>query len=603
MIKFFAAIAYLARPLAAATGLGGAAWWLGAAARRTLLTDMSSEERIGRSGVDVALGLALLSALGFWLGILGWLTVWGLVGGVGAMAGALWAVSSHRTRVGAPPVRLSASRVVFVLFILLPLVALALYPPTGFDTTMYHLPFAKAFVATGGLPYLPDLRFPIFPQASEVLFAEAMLLDGDRAAQLVSLLATLSTAAILFGWARRVGRVGAAASGVGELVAALFLGGPIIAYLSGTAYCEPLLILFVVAALDQIDRLDEDADRRRWGLAGVFAGSAAGVKYFGLFPVGVVLAVALFARAGNRAERWRRFAWSLGGVLLFAAPWYVRNAVYTGNPFFPLFPRLFGPSVWGGPAELAPWSEGAGLLQVSQMVRLPWTLTFGRPTFGRMPPWSPMIGLALIAALLAAWRDRRVRLLLLASLLYLSAFFFLPIDARYLLPILPLLCLAGALSFAPHLGRHRLLLPAAILLALAPAALWSLYQLHRLGPLPVSNAAREHFLADRLPAYPALRFLARTRGAAASVYAFYAENHVYYATGRFQGDWGGRTPYAEMLKLSRSGDLLADGLRSRGVTHLLTVVAGGPPLPRDESFARRFRPVYDDGKARVWEIR
>jgi len=602
MLEIFAAIAYLARPLLAAAGLGGTAWWLGAAARQVMLTDIPSEERIGRSGVDVALGLALLSELGFWLGILGWLTVWGLVGGVGVMAGVLWVISRHRTRVGAPPIRLSASHVVFVLLILFPLVALALYPPTGFDALMYHLPFAKAFVATGGLPYLPDLRFPIFPQASEVLFAEAMLLDGDRAAQLVSLLATVSTAAILFGWARRVGRVGAA-SGVGELAAALFLGGPIVAYLSGTAYCEPLLVLFVVAAFDQVDRFDEGADQRRWGLAGVFAGSAAGVKYFGLFPVGVVLAVALFARAGSGAERWRRLAWSLGGLLLFAAPWYVRNAVYTGNPFFPLFPRLFGPSVWGGPAELAPWSEGAGLAQFSQMVRLPWTLTFERPAFGRMPPWSPMIGLALVAALLAAWRDRRVRLLLGASLLYLSAFFFLPIDARYLLPILPLLCLAGALSFAPLLGRHRLLLPAAILLALAPTALWSLYHLHRLGPLPTSNATREHFLDDRLPAYPALRFLARTRGAAASVYAFYAENHVYYATGRFQGDWGGRTSYAEMLQLLRSGDLLAKGLRARGVTHLLIVVAGGPPLPRDQSFARRFRLVYDDGKARVWEIR
>jgi hypothetical protein len=488
------------------------------------------------------------------------------------------------------------------LVVLLPLVVLALYPPTAFDTTMYHLPFAKAFVATGGLPFLFDLRFPIFPQASEVLFAEAMLLDGDRAAQLVSLLATLSTAAILFGWARRVSKKGAD-SGTGELAAALFVGGPIVAYLSGTAYCEPVLVLFVAAAFDQIDRFGvEPDDPLRWLLAGAFAGSAAGVKYFGLFPVGVVLAVALFARAGGRGERWRLVVWSLGGVLLFAAPWYVRNAAYTGNPFFPLFPRLFGPSVWGGPAELAPWSEGTGPSQLTQMVRLPWTLTFGRPTFGRMPPWSPMIGFALVAALGVAWKERRVRLLLWASLAYLCAFLFLPIDARYLLPILPLLCLAAALSLAPLLVR-RFWLPAAIVLALAPTVLWSFYQLHRLGPLPASSAARDRFLADRLPAYPALRFLARTRGAAASVYAFYAENEVYYAPGRFQGDWRGRTPYAEMLKLLRSGDLLAEGLRARGVTHLLTVVRGEPLLPRDPSFARRFRLVYDDGKARVWEIR
>ncbi len=611
MIEFFSALADLARPLLAAAGLGGAAWWLGSTARRALGAERRGDERIGRAGVDVALGLALLAALGFWLGICGWLTLWGLVGGVAVIGTGLLAISARRKGSGrrqAPPLRLSASRVAIILVVLLPLIALALYPPTGFDTTMYHLPFAKAFVATGGLPFLADLRFPIFPQASEVLFAEAMILDGDRAAQLLSLLATLATAAILFGWAKRVSREGTvegfgSAGRAGELAAALFLGGPIVAYLSGTAYCEPVLVLFGVAAFDQIDRFDATPDdSRRWGLAGIFAGSAAGVKYFGLFPVGAVLAVALFARADGKFERFRRLASSLGGVLVFALTWYVRTAVYTGNPFFPLFTRLFGESVWGGPAELAPWSEGNGHSQFIQMLRLPWTLTFGRPEFGRMPPWSPVLILALAATLFALRRNRRIRLLLGASLAYLGAFLFLPIDARYLLPILPLLSLAAALSLAPRLGRRRWMLPAAILLALAPAWLWSLYHLYRQGPLPASPAAREAFLADRFPAYPALRFLARTEGSAASVYGFYAENHVYYAPGRYQGDWRGRTPYSEILKLLNSGNLLAEGLRARGVTHLLTIVASEPSLPRDPSYAKRFQLVYDDGKARVWKI-
>jgi len=465
---------------------------------------------------------------------------------------------------------------------------------------MYHLPFAKAFVATGGLPILFDLRFPIFPQGSEVLFAEAMILDGDRAAQLVSLLATLATAAILFGWAKRASREGAA-SGAGELAAALFLGGPIVAYLSGTAYCEPMLVLFLAAAFDQIDRFEAPDDPLRWFLAGVFAGSAAGVKYFGLFPVGALFVVALFGSGSDRSVRWRRLASSLGGVALFAVPWYVRELVYTGNPVFPLFPGLFGVTAWTGPGHMPPETAAIGPSKLTQMVRLPWTLTFGRPTFGRMPPWSPVVILALAAALPAVRKNRRVQLLLGASLLYLGAFLFLPIDARYLLPILPLLSLAVAVSLAPRLGWHRLMLPALVLVALAPAGLWCLYHLHRQGPLPASPVARDAFLADRLPAYSALRFLARTEGAAATVYAFYAENHVYYAPGRFLGDWVGRTTFAEILKL-RSGDLLAEGLRARGVTHLLTILATEPPLPRDPSFAQRFQLVYDDGKARVWKV-
>lgn len=611
MHEIFAAFLDLARPLIAAAGLGGAAWALGRAAERALGTASGQDDPIGRTGGEVALGLALLALLGFWLGIAGRLTLWGVQGGVAVLAGGLWVVGRREPPSFPPPARGGGTlrRRGFAIAVLfaLPLLILALYPPVGFDALMYHLPFAKAFVATGGLPFLPDLRFPVFPQASEVLFAEAMLFGGDRAAQLVSLLGTFASAAILFGWGRRVLPGDGDPARRGALAAALFLGAPVVAYLSGSGYCEPLLVMFVVAAFDRIDRFESRdrpaVDPSRWLLAGAFAGSAAAVKYFGLFAVGAVVAVALFAPAATGGVRWRRLAWGLGGVLLFAAPWYVRNAAWTGNPVFPLFPRLFGASVWGGPAELAPWSEGHGLSQLLQMIRLPWTLTFGRPEFGRVPPWSPVLIVALAATLLAIRGNRRVRLLLLASLAYLAAFFFLPLDSRYLLPVLPLLCLATAASLGPYLRRHRLLLPAALALALAPAALWNLYQLYRLGPLPASEAARIRFLDARLPAYPALRFLARTRGERASVYAFYAENHVYYATGRFQGDWNGRMPFAEILRRGGTGDRLADELRARGVTHLLTVVASEPPLPRDEGFAQRFRPVYDDGRARVWEIR
>ena len=34
---------------------------------------------------------------------------------------------------------------------------------------MYHLPFARAFAASGGLPFLPALRYPMFPPLAEVV--------------------------------------------------------------------------------------------------------------------------------------------------------------------------------------------------------------------------------------------------------------------------------------------------------------------------------------------------------------------------------------------------------------------------------------------------
>ena len=65
------------------------------------------------------------------------------------------------------------------------------------------------------MPFLADLRSPVFPQLEELLQAGVLMFAGDVATHLVQLLAVLLTAALLAGWGRRAG--GAAA---GRVVAA-----------------------------------------------------------------------------------------------------------------------------------------------------------------------------------------------------------------------------------------------------------------------------------------------------------------------------------------------------------------------------------------------
>src|SRR6185295_17652345 len=286
VIPILEPLVHLLRPIAVASLMAAVAAGLGTLARGR---PRGEESRWVEAGLDLALGLALLSALGFWLGLAGCLRMGALVLGAALLAGLLFlirprasprngrgqGVPAGSSALGEPGWRLALP---ILALVALPLAVLALYPPTAFDPTLYHLPYARAFVATGGLPYLPDLRFPVFPQASEVLFAEAMLFSDDRAAQLLSLVATLATAGILFSWARR-----AWGAEAGALAAGLFLGGPIVAYLSGTAYTEPLLVLFTAATFACLDRYLADEDPRRLAFAGFLAGTAAAVKYLGLF--------------------------------------------------------------------------------------------------------------------------------------------------------------------------------------------------------------------------------------------------------------------------------------------------------------------------------
>jgi hypothetical protein len=342
---------------------------------------------VERWAIPTALGLAALSHLGLLLGLAGQLRplpVLLAVAAIHLLGIPLW----RRLPAAARGVlqRARGGRVALGAAALLPFCVLPLYPPTAFDATLYHLPYAKGFVAAGGVPFLRDLRFPVFPQANEMLFALVMLFAPDVAAHGVQWLMTMLTAALVWAWARDAfsGRM------AGWLAAAVFLGNPIVAYLAGNAYLEAGLTLFITAALYAARRWRGSGERRWLVLAGAFAATAADTKYLGLFVLGVVGLTVLLGRLPARPprERWK-------GVLLFGAvaaavlaPWYGRIYAWTGNPLFPFFPQTFGAGAWAPirfHSFLAPpmkpdgtpvGREGFLGSRLVDLVRLPYDLVF-----------------------------------------------------------------------------------------------------------------------------------------------------------------------------------------------------------------------------------
>lgn len=475
--------------------------------------------------------------------------------------------------------------------LLAPLLLLPLYPPASFDSTMYHLPYAKAFAASGGVPFLPSLRFPVFPQLMEVLFAGMLLFADDVAAQSLQALATLLTAGLVFVWGKEA--FGRAA---GWLAAGIYLGNPIVTYFAGTAYVDPSLSLFATAALFAIRRWRRSRLTGWLALAGVFASSAAATKYLGLFFVAGIGTVVLLTSAPRAHVRNAlRYAAIVGAVLI---PWYGRIFLHTGNPLFPYFPGIFGWSAW----DLTRYQLRA--VSPISVLTLPWDLVFRREIFDWHPPVSPVYLLALPLALLAAVRDARVRRMLLVAAAYAFFAVSLPRDPRYLLPILPLVSVAAGAGFGVlPLLRRPLLAGAVSLLLLSPGWLYAARHTRHLGVLPVTAEQRNEFLARRLPVYPAIQHLNRTRGRDYALYAFYAENMPYFAKGRFLGDWFGPASFEKVLASGATPGSLHAKLRALGADHLLIVEGRSPPLALDDpGFRQHFRTVYSDRHARVFAL-
>ncbi|HVF58393.1 MAG TPA: hypothetical protein VNJ70_01060 [Thermoanaerobaculia bacterium] len=590
------AILFYAKHLAAWLGLVSTAYVAGRLVLRGFRLELDGAGE--RAAMALAVGLGALAEALLLLGLAGQLNL----AAVAALAAAVHALGLRTWREAvAAARRLWRERRRRTLFVAglaalaaAPLFLAALYPPTAFDETLYHLPYARAFARAGSLPFLPELRYPVFPQLGELLFTGMLLAAGDVATHLVELTAVLAAAALLWSWGRR-----AASPAAGWLAAAAFLGHPIAAYLAGTAYVEPGLALFGCAAVFAAGRWRETGASQWIAVAAFLAAAAAGTKYLGLFFVGAIGVEVLVVGLRRRSAR---------GVLVFAlvalaalAPTYGRIVYHTGNPLFPFFPDLFGGSPWDADQFLG--ERGAARLATA--ARLLWDVVFDRQAVGGLPPYSPVLPLAVPLMVWAAVVLPRTR----RWLLYAAAYILLaPTHAHYLFAVVPLLSLALGVA-GDHLLRRaraapfrRLATAAVCLLLFLPGWAYAAYRFGRLGAPPVGGAQREAYLARQLPLYPAVVALDRLAGQGYTAYAVHAENMVYFAAGRLLGDWNGPASFARVLAAPGDAEALRRRLRALDVSYLVVPRGPGFAAGADAGFDRRFILIYSDPQARIYRL-
>lgn len=320
------------------------------------------------------------------------------------------------------------------------------------------------------------LRAPAWPLA----LSGAFVLFGARDAVAHGLLLVLYCATVLAsGWlvARRAGpAVGLAAGAAVALCPVVRVMG----LLSSTELLAALFSLLVFVLLER-------------GARPIWIGAACAALYLTRYNAIVLLPVALLACA-LRERRWHAVALCLAGFAVVALPWWLRNWLHTGNPFFsfyqwvaqiPVGPR--GDYTQSLMHYLDPASAAAPLPSAAEKA---WSLL---PSFVWSSPFLSANLVACAGLVVACVRRQQVALFaaLAAALWTLSLAFALP-RGRYFAPLVPVVIAVGTAGFAV-LGRW----PARI--GAAGAVLASL-----LPPLvpPASDLAVLH-LAMRTPRGPA----------------------------------------------------------------------------------------------------
>ncbi len=278
----------------------------------------------------------------------------------------------------------------------------ALGPPTDIDSLDYHLGVPLDWLRHSGA--VPN---PYWLHARLAGLGECLNLLG-LAAGTDCFGAVLQVAGLLIAASAVASR--ASDSGGRLLGLALVLSCPVIVSLTTTQKPQLLPAAATTLALVMVCHA-QPFDRRRLILACGCVGFAIGCKYSFLFSGSIVLALA-GRKALRNADSLRTAVAAAVLVAVLAAPVYVRNFAFYGDPLSPCLESWSG----GDPAVMAfaeHLREFGGSHSLGQFARLPVKLMF--PTHpGRM---AEVLGLGSLAFLLGLRSPSSSRLLLLAALL------------------------------------------------------------------------------------------------------------------------------------------------------------------------------------------
>ncbi len=367
----------------------------------------------------------------------------------------------------------------------------------GYDVTSYHLEVPREWLASGQMNSLKHNVYSHLPLFVEAGYMKLAVMHGSVFDAIYTIQFFHASAALLAAVAlgRLVAGYAGAASGI--VAGAAMLASPWTIITGSMAYSEMFVMLFGIGAIMMM--LDPLSASPRGALVvGLMLGLATLSKLtaggFIALPIAVAYAYWLFNTplplreglgegrvnddASVRKTTFRKakhialplLIAALAGLLILT-PYFVRNAIWTGNPVFPFATSTLGQGHWND-AQVTRWNNAHHAKSIGEgLAKLPrqWLLSTGYGAIGGskrdtqditdIARFSTENGLPLFwlaafacAALLLASREHRpiaIALSIVLALQILFWIFFTHHQSRFLIPTL----LPGCLFIGLGLGR------------------------------------------------------------------------------------------------------------------------------------------------------
>lgn len=606
--------------------------------------DSLAEEVVFGAG----LGLVLLAAVAFLLGLMGQLYVgalrWTL--GMAFLIGSgeivrlvrnLWRTSwlaPFQRHEGSWAAHLLQLFLITYLFVFVAVAFVACHlPEIEFDPLIYHLTVPKLYLQHHGIVDIPEILEAVFPKNIGMLYVYGLALHSQITVKFLNFWMGLLLVLAMHCFAKRIwGRL------TGLAAAALFVSTPIVFFELRAIYIDLPIALFCFLNFFALLRWMEDGGRKWLVLSAIFLGMAAGSKYNVLFNVVAASVLVgyhfLFVRKLSLVKTAVKVA--VYGILSISTllAWLYMTYRFTGDPLFPylsgdpLFPFLKGlfhsdrwetynlPVVSAGSHRWGlPFSFGNAFKTL-------WQMHFDEKVFcGSLGPFF-----ALLAPLLVfVFRLHPVmRLILAYSAIYLFFWLVTTQANRYLIPVLPmfsLLCtglLLGFLEAKTFLQRGLRGFVTAALLVMAFYNLPFLFYLWWtpgkryltpvLGAFPESafsdNYSPERYLSTYMGSLPAINFVNSLGNVKKVLYVGFRDGPpLFYAN--FPMVYNELALYNRFVEEKDLGTLL-DLTRTHDISHIIVEQKYGVERlvsSPDSEFARRhLRQIWNKNAVSVYEV-
>jgi len=492
--------------------------------------------------------------------------------------------------------------------------AIALTLPTAtvlspfYDQFNYHLAFPFQWLRAGRIIVFPRHSYSYLVSNMGLLYTYALATVGAWGGQVLhwwmGALAVLGVGEL----ARKIGGPRA-----GYWGAAIFAATPAVLIPATWAGADLGVAALAVAAWLAVLDAPHDGEgmkpARRWLLAGVLAGLAAGCKYLALAMVAVpIFLVLVFMRRGVSARHhWRRIGLWLAGAALSFSPWMVRNLVVSGNPLFPFFNSLFPPAVLldsQGATEVTRAATVAEFPSGRLAPRDRISLGTFRPQGDAGAIGPVYLGMAPLALWIAV-RDRRrgAGVVLAGALLGVVGWWWAPQLGRYLVPVLALFAALLGAAWARVLRIWPRSVRRWLTALLAGALLWNVTSvlgdgLDRLKCL-AGRARLEELMRAKVTYWPAIAFVNEKLPADAKL-LLVAESRTLFLERDVVVDDPFRTPMLVLIADAEpSEEAMLRRLRADGVTHLLYNVAEARRIAEMTHRGSYFMPATSQGSANL----